>query len=177
MQKIISTARHSFVLRKARAEDLSEVLDIFDDVVAWLVSIGNTQQWGVEPWSTSARQIARVTETLALPDAWVVETQSGRICAAIVMGDAMSYVPSAAQPECYIRLLIVRRDQQYKGIGRQLLAFADQLAKEKGIHHLRLDCYAGGNGNLVKFYESCGYRSTLSFQDEGWHGQVLERDL
>lgn len=177
MQTIITTARQSFVLRKAKAQDLPEVLDIFDGVVAWLVSIGNAQQWGEVPWSTSARQIDRVSEALALPDAWVVETQDGSVCAVIVMGDAMPYVPLAAQPECYVRLLIVKRGQQYKGIGRQLLAFADQQAKEKGIHHLRLDCYAGGNGNLVKFYQSCGYQSTLSFDDEGWSGQVLERNL
>lgn len=61
------------------------------------------------PWSTSARQIDRVSEALALPDAWVVETQDGSVFAAIVMGDAMPYVPLAAQPECYVRLLIVKR--------------------------------------------------------------------
>lgn len=55
MQTIITTARQSFVLRKAKAQDLPEVLDIFDGVVAWLVSIGNAQQWGEVPWSTSAR--------------------------------------------------------------------------------------------------------------------------
>lgn len=69
MQTIITTARQSFVLRKAKAQDLPEVLDIFDGVVAWLVSIGNAQQWGEVPWSTSARQIDRVSEALALPDA------------------------------------------------------------------------------------------------------------
>lgn len=41
----------------------------------------------------------------------------------------------------------------------------------------RLDCFGGGTGALVRYYESCGYQRAGSFDDGGWPGQILTRSL
>jgi GNAT superfamily N-acetyltransferase len=72
-------------------------------------------------------------------------------------------------------VLIGSRDPRAKGTGRSLLAFADEQALAAGVTLLRVDCYAGGTGDLVRFYESCGYTKTDAFLVGDWPGQVLAR--
>ncbi|CRM32662.1 MULTISPECIES: GNAT family N-acetyltransferase [Pseudomonas] len=165
------------VIRRASVADAPAVLQVFDEVIAWFVSIGNNGQWGTEPWSASPRRVAQVTDACAMPGAWVVEERGGRVLAALVLGEPMAYVPAATEPEVYVRLLIAARDQRVRGIGRRLMAFADDRARAAGVRRLRVDCYGGGTGDLVRFYESCGYERISTFDLEGWPGQLLGRSL
>ncbi|MDR6867406.1 GNAT superfamily N-acetyltransferase [Microbacterium resistens] len=112
-----------------------------------------------------------------MPEAWVAVHHDVGVCGALVLGEAMPYVPQADRPELYVRLLISSRDSRARGVGRRLLRFADSRARSAGIGRLRLDCYAGGTGALVRFYESCGYVRSEAFDEEGWPGQVLTRSL
>lgn len=165
------------VIRRATVVDAPAVLQVFDEVIAWFVGMGNNAQWGAEPWSALPRRVAQVTQACATPDAWVVEAPGGRIVAALVLGEPMPYVPAATQPEVYVRLLIAARDTRARGLGRRLLAFADERARAEGVRYLRVDCYAGGTGALVRFYESCGYERLSTFDLDGWPGQLLGRHL
>ncbi len=171
------TEMDNLVIRRASALDAPAVLSIFDEVIAWFVAMGNTGQWGSEPWSKSPRQIERVTDACALPEAWVAEDCTGRVCAALILGEAMPYVPCASQPEIYVRMLIASRDTQVRGVGRRLLAFADDRARAVRVSRLRVDCYGGGKRALVRFYESCGYEQISAFDVDGWPGQLLGRRL
>jgi GNAT superfamily N-acetyltransferase len=118
------------------------------------------QQWGSEPWSTMPRRIAQVTEACALPGAWVAQNEQGDVRAFLALGESMPYVPAPTGPELYVRVLVASRDVRVRGIGRRLMAFADEQARAAGVDHLRVDCYAGGSGDLVRFYESCGIRAS-----------------
>lgn len=169
--------RECWAIRRASAADAPAVLQVFDEVIAWFVDKGNDAQWGTEPWSASPRRVVQVTDACAMPGAWVVEAPEGRILAALVLGESMPYVPAASGPEMYVRLLIAARDKRARGLGRHLLAFADDRARSAGIKRLRVDCYAGGTGELVRFYQSCGYDRLSRFELEGWPGQLLGRDL
>ncbi|CAB3907166.1 GNAT family N-acetyltransferase [Achromobacter sp. ACM04] len=168
---------NELTIRRARVEDAPAVLRIFDQVIAWFVSMGNEGQWGSEPWSTLPKRIAGVTEACALPGAWVAEDPEGGIHGALVLGASMPYVPAATEPEIYVRLLVASRDERARGLGRRLLAFADDQARAAGVDRLRVDCYGGGNGALARFYESCGYQRISTFDVNGWPGQLLGRTL
>ncbi|WP_067536511.1 GNAT family N-acetyltransferase [Nocardia crassostreae] len=165
------------VIRRAEAADAPAVLHLFDEVIAWFVAIGNREQWGTEPWSTQESRVKRVTEACSLPGAWIAEHPRLGVCGALVLGEAMPYVPVATEPELYVRLLISSRDPGARGIGRRLLAFADNESRAAGLDRLRVDCYGGGTGALVRFYESCGYERLQHIDVEGWPCQVLGRTL
>ncbi|EPD42327.1 MULTISPECIES: GNAT family N-acetyltransferase [Delftia] len=167
----------SLLIRRATALDVPAVLNVFDEVMAWFVQMGNEGQWGSEPWSSSPRRIQLVEDACALPEAWVAEDERGRLLAALVLGEAQPYVPPATEPEIYVRVLIASRDDRARGMGRRLLAFADRRARAAGVQRLRVDCYSGGTGELVRFYESCGYERITSFSVDGWPGQLLGRSL
>ena len=169
----MTSATDTIAIRHATPADADDILRLFDEAIAWFVSIGNVKQWGTEPFSAQQRQIDRVTGWCAEAGAWVAEHPEAGVCGALVLGEANDYVPAATEPELYVRLLIGSRDPRAKGTGRQLLAFADGQASEAG--KLRVDCYAGGSGDLVRFYESCGYARTGAFTVGEWPGQILER--
>lgn len=177
MKNSIENSSAAVRLRRASRADAPAVLRLFDEAIEWFLSFGNTQQWGSEPWSTQDRQIARVTEACELPGAWVAVDASDTVCGALVLGEAMPYVPAAEAPEVYVRLLIASRDPRARGVGRMLLGIAEDQARATGVEQLRVDCYAGGDEALVRFYESCGYQRQLAFDVDGWPGQVLIRHL
>lgn len=168
-------------LRRAAPDDAPAVLGLFDEAIAWFVQIGNTGQWGTEPFSGQPLWVERVSEWCSGPDSWVATHAELGVCGALVLGSAGSSVPAATEPELYVRSLIGSRDPRAKGTGRRLLALADERAADAGVSLLRVDCYAGGSGDLIGFYESCGYTRTETFTVEkhpqDWPGQVLARRL
>jgi GNAT superfamily N-acetyltransferase len=162
-------------IRRATPSDTRAVLGLFDDAVAWLVSIGSAGQWGSEPWSSNPTRREPVTAMMAEAGAWVA-VRDGMILGAIVLGEAHDYVPPG-EDELYVRLLIASRAAEARGTGATLLRFADDEARRAAVGRLRVDCYAGGEGRLVQFYESCGYVSTGDLMVGQWPGRVLVRDL
>lgn len=168
-------------LRRAAPEDAAAVLRLFDDAIAWFVSIGNAGQWGTEPVSGKPRWEERAAGWCGGDDSWVIEHPDLGVCGLIALGEAVDYVPAAVEPELYVEVLIGSRDPRTKGVGRRLLAFADERASATGVDLLRVDCYAGGSGDLVRFYEACGYTRAQTFavgeEPNAWPGQVLEKRL
>lgn len=172
---------NAFVVRRALPDDARAVLQLFDEAIEWFVQSGNTGQWGTQPFSGQALWQNRVAEWCAGPDSWVAVHPELGVCGALVLGEAASYVPPATEPEVYVRTLIGSRDPRAKGTGRRLLAFADERAAASGLSLLRVDCYAGGTGELIGFYESCGYTRAGTFtvpkEPHDWPGQLLTRRL
>lgn len=146
---------------------------MFDEAIAWFISIGNTGQWGSEPFSSSPRRVDQVTAWCSGPGSWVAVDAQDAALAALVLGDAHDYVPRAEVPELYVKVLVASRAPGARGAGRRLMAFADGEAARAGVERLRVDCYAGGSGRLVEFYESCGYRRMQPFTVRDWPGQLL----
>lgn len=181
MPKSRSDILPALPIRRATPQDASAVLHLFDEAIAWFVRIGNTEQWGTAPASGQEKWTTRVADWCAAQDTWVVEHPEAGVCGALVLGDPVAYVPAATEPELYVNVLIGSRDPRAKGVGRRLLAFTDERANALGVELIRVDCYAGGSGDLVRFYESCGYTRTEAFTvgdaPNEWPGQVLERSL
>lgn len=63
-----------------------------------------------------------------------------------------------------VHRLAVHPDHQGKGVGKRLLHFVEEYAKESGFSSVRLDVYSGNPG-AVALYRRSGYqeRGTVSF--------------
>lgn len=148
------------------------MLAALDASVAWLVDRGFSAQWGSEPFSSSERrreQAARwVGEELTL-----IAGERGRVNGVLTLGEAPTYVEQSSEPEIYVELLASSHRAGSKGVGRDLLGLAQRIAMCAGVEQLRVDCYAGSGGRLVRFYEGCGFIATASFQVGDWPGRVL----
>jgi GNAT superfamily N-acetyltransferase len=156
------------------------VLGLLDGATKWLVAQGRTDQWGAEPHSTNPRRIEKVNGFVADDGLWIAELD-GRPVGALAVGEAMPYVPAATEPELYVRLLVTDRRLTGHGIGTVLLDHARLLARAAGVELLRLDCFAGSDGALIRYYEKQGFTRTEQFavqvNDSEWLGQVLIQRL
>ncbi len=153
------------------------VLGLLDESVRWMNRRGNTEQWGTEAFSQVPARVEQARGWVGSGGA-VLATLGDRPVGALVLGEAPAYVPPAEEPEVYVVLLVSGRAEEARGTGRRLLALSDEVAARMGRTLLRVDCYAGADGALVRFYESAGFTAVGSFTNRGtWPGRVLERRL
>lgn len=175
------TDQQTIAVRPGGPADAATVLGLLDAATAWLVARGRTGQWGTEPASADPRRIAQA-------DAWAdggglyLAMLGDTAVGALVVGSATASVPPATEPELFVNLLVTDRAHAGHGIGARLLAYAAELARERDLGLLRVDCYGGDDRALVRFYEGCGFTATDRFTVERpgrppWPGQVLERRL
>ncbi|MEO3816146.1 GNAT family N-acetyltransferase [Plantactinospora sp. B24E8] len=176
------------VVRPGGPGDVAVVLGLLDGATRWLVARGRVDQWGSAPHSDNPRRIAQVRRWAADGELYVAELANtaasgpaGVPVGALVVGGAVPHVPPATEPELYVNLLVTDRAYAGRRIGARLLAYAERLARERGLDLLRVDCYAGGDGALIRYYESQGFTATAPFTvqltDRRWPGQLLERRL
>jgi GNAT superfamily N-acetyltransferase len=165
-----------FQIRAGTPADAAVVLDLFDAAVRWLVSRGLTGQWGTEPFSADPKRVA-AAEGWASGGGLRICERDGEPVGALVVGEAPAYVPAATEPEVYVVVLVTARTGAARGAGRALLAAADREARARGVDRLRVDCFAGHDGALVRFYESAGYERLTTFFVDDWPGQLLQRRL
>lgn len=163
-------------IRAGGPHDADAVLAMFDGAVAWLVERGRTGQWGSTPFSQVPERVAMVAEKAAGGGMMIAEVD-GVPAGCLVVGAPMPYVEPAAEPELYVQVLVTDRARAGHGVGRALLQWARAEAVRRGARLLRVDCYAGDDGALVAFYESCGFTREEEFTVGAWPGQVLAMRL
>lgn len=187
-------------LRQATVDDVPAMLRLMDIATAWLAKRGQTGQWGdgSSKHADNPARIQRATEFAESGGTWLaVDTTSpsyqstnsseaqgdelsiinGVVGAVTVGREPTPYIQPATEPELYVLFLVTDRASSGKKIGTLLLDHARKLAREAGVSLLRLDCYAGGSGGLVRYYESQGFERAETFEKEGWPGQVLVQRL
>ncbi|HUQ61550.1 GNAT family N-acetyltransferase [Lentzea sp.] len=165
----------STTLRRGGRQDLDLLLAFFDEAVEWMVARGQPTQWGTEPWSTDPRRVSRVGDLMGSGQVWIAEHDGVPAGALIVSDHPDPHVPPVDEPERYVRLLITSRKRAGNGIGSVLLDKARDIARTDGVELLRVDCWAGGGGKLVAYYERNGFTKSDTFTVRDWPGQVLSQ--
>ncbi|NDL56594.1 GNAT family N-acetyltransferase [Phytoactinopolyspora sp. XMNu-373] len=168
------------VIKTGTVDDVPAVLAMLDGAVRWLVDNGREDQWGTAPMSAEQRNLDRTTTWARAGELYLAWNDADPV-GALAVGDAPAHIPPAAEPELYINLLITDRAHAGLGIGARMLRHAREIATERGLGLLRVDCYAGNDGALVRYYEQQGFTATATFTVEvpkgPWTGQVLEQRL
>ena len=162
-------------IRRGGPGDADAVIALFDEAVAWMVSRGQTGQWGTEPMSRNERMVARVCEWAAGDGLWMAE-EDGAPVGALVVGERPEHVHAVEEPELYVELLLSSRAAAGRRIGARLIEHAVALARSEGLPLLRVDCWAGAP-RLVAFYEQQGFVRDGTFDVRGWPGQVFSMRL
>ncbi|MGK5500016.1 GNAT family N-acetyltransferase [Streptomyces sp. URMC 125] len=168
---------HDIRVRPGSPADAPAVVDMLDSAVAWMNDRGNTEQWGTTPYSQKPGGVARVERYMTENTPYIAELDGVPAGAAVLDSGPSPQMPiaPAGGPERYVRLLVSDRRHAGKGIGAALLAHAAEETRRAGVKLLRVDCWAGGGGELVAFYERNGFVPTERFLSGTWPGQVLAR--
>ena len=162
-------------LRQGSVADALTVLALFDESVQWLVQRGLSGQWGEEAFSARADTRALVHRTLRDNDVLVAE-HAREVVGVLAVGASPPYVPGSPVPELYVVLLLSARRLHGNRIGARLLEQTVEIAQERSVQMIRVDCWAGAPG-LVRFYETQGFRRQGLFDLQGWRGQILGKTL
>ncbi|MEU8354128.1 MULTISPECIES: GNAT family N-acetyltransferase [unclassified Streptomyces] len=170
---------HDIRIRPGGPADAPAVLDMLDAAVAWMNARGNTEQWGTTPYSQKPGGVARVERYMTENSPYIAELDGVPAGALVLDSGPSPQVPiaPAGEPERYVRLLVSDRRLAGRGIGAVLLARAAEETRRAGVELLRVDCWAGGGGELVAYYERNGFTPTDRFLAGAWPGQVLARRI
>ncbi|SDX72479.1 Acetyltransferase (GNAT) family protein [Amycolatopsis xylanica] len=164
-------------IRKGGPDDFQAVIQFFDDAVVWLTERGSEGQWGSKPWSGIPKRVEWLREMVAGPGVFIAEIDGEPAGALIVSQQCPDMVTPVDEPELYIRLLITSRKHTGNDVGGHLIRHSLAEAERLGVGLLRVDCWAGGDGDLVRYYEGQGFTPTFQFDHQGWIGQVFDRRL
>lgn len=166
-------------IRPGGPADAHAIVGMLDSAVVWMNERGNTEQWGTTPYSRKPGGMARVQRYVTENAPYIAELDDATVGAMVLECGPSPQLPiaPAAEPERYIRLLVSDRRYVGMGIGAALLAHAVEETRRAGMELLRVDCWAGGGGELVAFYERNGFTATDRFLSGAWPGQVLARRI
>lgn len=144
----IATAIGSVEISRATPADIDDVLDILNEAARWLSSRG-INQWPTDgfPRELIAGDVSRGEVFVARRDRRAVGTFT------LQWSDELFW-PGAAEAAGYIHRIAVRRDA--RGLGLELLKFAERATAAMGRRLLRLDCFSG-NDMLCNYYERAGF--------------------
>jgi hypothetical protein len=162
-------------VRRGDVADAPAVVALMDEAVTWLVQRGQTGQWGDQPFSQRPRG-GRLVVDLAAAGSLRIAELAGETVAALIIGDAPDYVPPAARPELYIRLLVSSRRHAGRRLGDRLVQTAVVEAQAGRREQLRVDCWAGAPA-LVHWYVRQGFVTTEMLDLDGWPAQLFAMPL
>ena len=134
-------------IESARGEDLDEVAEILTGAARWL------RERGIDQWPDPFPR-SRVDESFARGELFVARVD-GELAATFVLQweDELFW---GEQPPIagYVHAVAVCRT--HAGIGRDLIAWAEQAVRDAGKPFLRLDCMRD-NARIRRYYEELGF--------------------
>jgi GNAT superfamily N-acetyltransferase len=147
---ILQTDLGDLAVTQGTSEHARSVLELRDDLARWMLH-HDIQQW-------RPRELPLEWIETCVAEGWVYVVPRGdRVIASvtIVWDDPLMW-GEMPEPAGYIHMLMVDRDFAGHGVGRSLLAWAEDFIVDSGRHLARLDCVKT-NWLLRSYYEHAGY--------------------
>lgn len=147
------------MIRLAEERDIKEVGRLYDSVLDWEAAHTNYTNWqkGLYPTEQTAAQ-AWQEGTL------YVSEQDGCISGAVILNHIQPFeygkipwkYPAQERQALVIHTLAVHPEGRGRGVAREMVLFAEDLARKTDCLVIRLDTYIG-NSPAMKLYQSMGY--------------------
>lgn len=165
-----------YLLEAARPSDIPSVFSLYEERVRWMDG-ANIRQWNVMDY-LDAYPAAYYREQQRLGNLYVLRDEAdGTVMGAAVLLQSDSRWPDrAASPAYYVHNLVTAPVPAAKGLGRQLLMKAEEMAISRGKRFMRLDC-AADNLFLNQYYEALGYRIAGHCEEGPYSGNRREKRL
>jgi len=152
---------------RAQLTDAEPVFALREAAAAWLVGRG-IRQW--EPGEVTLQQV----RAQVVAGEWFVVRYGRSVVGALrlLWEDEEMWGPQPPDA-AYVHGLVVDRGYAGLGLGRALLDWAGQQARQAGRHQLRLDC-SENNAALTAYYHRQGFTTVGRREVYGrWYSLVL----
>ncbi len=144
------------IIRLAKKIELDGIMEVYASCVSGMIALG------IDQWDETYPNRSIIENDLAEQN-YYVGVMEGEIVAGIKI-DAIqdpTYIPIKWR-DCSNNFMVVHRlcsktTVWSKGVGKKMMDFAEELAKENNCKSMRLDTYVN-NPNAMAFYERIGYQ-------------------
>jgi protein-tyrosine phosphatase len=157
------------VIRRATGADAARIVELRDEAARWLLGRG------IEQWHPGQVTEADVVSWLATGRMYVAVTTGGPVVGCVRVAWDDEHVWGPRPPDAgYVQALVTSRSDRHRGVGRRLLAHAEDVIARSGRPMARLSCLRG-NAGLEAFYAAAGYEEVgmRVFQEPGWDPVTL----
>jgi GNAT superfamily N-acetyltransferase len=165
--------RLPLTLRQARSDELGFILDLLDDSIRWLQSMG-INQWAT-PWPDEERRNKRIACDLSDGKTWFALDDMA-VAGTITIDPSHNDIwPAEKRREkaVYVRRVIVRRPYAGLGLGARLLDWAgDVAARAHEARWIRIDVWTT-NRRLHAYYRTQGFRYHDLVDDPDYPSRAL----
>ena len=154
----IATAIGSAEISLAVPADIDDVVDTLNEAARWLASRG-INQWRVDGFPPEL-----IAEGISHGEVYVARRDGRAVGTFTLQWSDELFWPGASEAAGYIHRIAVRRDA--RGLGDELLRFAERVTAATGRKLLRLDCFSG-NSALCSYYERAGFVRVADVEVDG----------
>lgn len=131
---------------------------------------------GIDQWPVGSMPLERVAAQVADGQWWVVRDYEGVVASVRVVTSDPEYWGDDDAPALYVHGLMVDRRASGSGLGRALVEWADDRARESGASWLRLD-HRSSNEHLDDVYRSWGFEPVGVTDRPGFEVVLMQRPL
>jgi len=135
---------------QARASDLDTVLSILEEAAQWLVSRG------IDQWQPGSFSRQRIADRIERGEMYLAELGGRPVGTLALQWSDEEIWGNVFKDAGYVHGIAIRREYAGKGLGLELLRWAENRVASSGKKYLRLDCTAG-NQTLNESYERAGF--------------------
>jgi GNAT superfamily N-acetyltransferase len=162
----IATAIGSVEICLATSADLDDVLDILNAAARWLA------KRGINQWPTAGFPRGLIAGDIARCEVYLARQNRRAVGTLTLQWSDELFWPGATDAAGYIHRIAVRRDA--RGLGIEMIKFAERVTAAAGRELLRLDCFSGNNA-LCDYYERAGFERRADIEiDPGGDATVPE---
>ncbi len=144
----IATAIGSVEISLATPADLDDVLDILNEAARWLSARG------IKQWPTDGFPRDLIAGDISRGEVYIARRERRAVGTFTLQWNDELFWPGATEAAGYLHRIAVRRDA--RGLGLELIKFAERATVVTGRKLLRLDCFSG-NVALCRYYERAGF--------------------
>lgn len=160
-------------LVQAQSSELDTVVDILEEAASWLASRG-IDQW--LPGSFLGPRYDSISDQVNRGEVYLAKLEGKSVGTLTLQWGDKKFWGDVPDDAAYVHRIAIRRACAGKGLGRQLLQWAESTAARAGKTFLRLDCMAE-NLALCEYYERANFVCRGEIQGEGWRGRLYEKRI
>lgn len=153
---------------QAGASDLGTVLSILEEAARW------TSHRGIEGWQPGSFSRRRIADRIERGEMYLAATSGQTFGTFALQWSDAEVWGDAPEDAGYVHGLAIKRQFGGRGLGREILRWAEKRAALLGKSYLRLDCRADNRG-LNEYYERAGFRCRGRVRVWGFEVNLYEK--
>lgn len=171
----ISSAVGELTATRAEPGEIEDFLRVLEETEQWFASKD------IKQWPLGANRLhAKFYEEEIRRGVVHFIRREDEIVAALIFGPPSwldkKLWDELSEDALYVHRFCVRRAFAGKGVGRDILRWAEEVAAARGKQYLRLNCQSN-NSVICQYFENAGFSDEGRVEGQGWTVNLYEKQV